>query len=277
MICPICKTEIKDDSKFCAKCGSRIPRCPVCGKVFYRKVRFCTEDGTPIPEELFEGLSEFREAEAPPPKQHQKMERPQAAEVSRNPKRPKKKKKVFLILGILLLVGAGGYLGYSAAGNIAELISKFSGDGHGEEEAESSESETTESTENETKESAESETEEETEESLPLLSAEEASSEAETEAAAADPVVYFIMNCDKMYFTREDLLSFDAEMCRMARNGIYARLGRAFKDEVLNSYFTQFDWYVPVLSAEEFSETLLNQYQIANRDLIVAYEREMGY
>lgn len=216
----------------------------------------------------------------------------------RNPKRPKKKRNVIFMLGILLLVSAGGYLGYSMAGNMAELISKFSVDDDKEDETENTESET----EQESGDETEEQTEKQAEESLALPSAEEilpetlpdtetrervmpeASALAESErtaqeaaAAASDPVEYFILNCDKMYFTREDLLTFDAGMCRLARNGIYARLGREFKDEALNSYFTQFDWYSPVLSAEEFSETLLNQYQIANRDLIVAYEREMGY
>ncbi len=298
MICPICKCEIRDGSKFCTKCGRKIPRCPACGKVFYQKVRFCTEDGTPIPEELFEGLVEVREKETAPPRQPEDRQRPLEADMPRNPKRPKKKRNVFFMLGILILVSAGGYLGYSMAGNMAELISKFSADDDKEDETEGTESET----EQESGDETEEQTEEQAEESLALPSAEEilpetlpdtetqervmpeASALAESEraaqesaAAALDPVEYFILNCDKMYFTKEDLLTFDAQMCRMARNGIYARLGRKFKDEVLNSYFTQFDWYMPRLSAEEFSETMLNQYQIANRDLIVAYEREKGY
>lgn len=52
MICPICKKNIKDDSKFCGKCGHKIPRCPTCGKVIDKQIRFCIYDGTPIPEEL---------------------------------------------------------------------------------------------------------------------------------------------------------------------------------------------------------------------------------
>ena len=52
MICPICKQEIKDNSKFCGKCGNIVPRCTTCGKVIDRKLRFCVYDGTPVPEEI---------------------------------------------------------------------------------------------------------------------------------------------------------------------------------------------------------------------------------
>ena len=52
MICPICEKKIKDDSKFCGKCGCKIPRCPTCGKVIDKQFRFCIYDGTPISEEV---------------------------------------------------------------------------------------------------------------------------------------------------------------------------------------------------------------------------------
>lgn len=51
MKCQICGQDIPDNSKFCAKCGARIPRCPTCGKVLTKRIRFCANDGTPIPEE----------------------------------------------------------------------------------------------------------------------------------------------------------------------------------------------------------------------------------
>lgn len=61
MICPVCKGIIKDESKFCGRCGSMIPRCPTCGRVITKKSKFCTSDGTPLPEDiiaLFETISE---------------------------------------------------------------------------------------------------------------------------------------------------------------------------------------------------------------------------
>lgn len=52
MKCPICHQEIRDNSKFCGKCGCKIPRCPTCGKVIGQRSRFCTQDGTPLPDEI---------------------------------------------------------------------------------------------------------------------------------------------------------------------------------------------------------------------------------
>lgn len=105
-------------------------------------------------------------------------------------------------------------------------------------------------------------------------SAEETSDPAPKEA---DPLTEFIMNCDSRYFTMEELEGLDADMCRIARNGIYARMGRKFNDEALQSYFSQFDWYVPSIEAGDFQESMLNEYQIFNRDLIVEYEKAKGY
>ena len=69
---------------------------------------------------------------------------------------------------------------------------------------------------------------------------------------------------------------FDKEMCRLARNGIYARCGRKFNDITLQKYFEQYDWYEPEIEPDEFTESLLNEYQIANRDLIIEYEKELS-
>lgn len=109
------------------------------------------------------------------------------------------------------------------------------------------------------------------------------SAEATTAFAAAenmgpeDKLLYFIENSDRETFAVEYLEDFDANMCRLARNGIYARLGRKFKDAAIMEYFGQYDWYNPSIEPENFSDNMLNSYQVANRDLIVAYEEQKGY
>lgn len=47
--------------------------------------------------------------------------------------------------------------------------------------------------------------------------------------------------------------------------------------DLLTSYFSQFSWYVPTIEADSFQESMLNEYEIADRDLIVRYEVEHGY
>ncbi|MBQ4562696.1 MAG: protein kinase [Clostridia bacterium] len=91
------------------------------------------------------------------------------------------------------------------------------------------------------------------------------------------PLEYFIENADKMYFTKADFATFSAYECRIARNSVYAKHGRIFNDAGLRNYFLQYDWYNPSIAPDRFSESLLNKYQMANRDLISEYEREKGY
>lgn len=86
----------------------------------------------------------------------------------------------------------------------------------------------------------------------------------------------FIVNSGKKYFTKDDIKDFTAEELRIARNGVYAVMGRKFNDKALTDYFNKFDWYTPVYDPERFPEEILNDYQIANRDLIIAYEEEKG-
>lgn len=88
---------------------------------------------------------------------------------------------------------------------------------------------------------------------------------------------YILPGSDRRYLSRSDLEGFTAEDCRLARNEIYARHGRMFQDEALQNYFNSFDWYHPSISPDDFDESMLNDYEVANRDLIVAYESEKGY
>ena len=88
---------------------------------------------------------------------------------------------------------------------------------------------------------------------------------------------YILEGSDSKYLTKADLAGLTAEECRLARNEIYARHGRIFKDEAIREYFESFDWYYPTIQPDDFEESMLNDYEIANRDLIVEYESEQGY
>lgn len=74
------------------------------------------------------------------------------------------------------------------------------------------------------------------------------------------------------YLTQEDLVGLDQETLRLARNEIYARHGRKFETEDLNEYFSRQPWYLGYLSAEEFDDAVLNEYEKANLDLIKKVE-----
>ena len=88
---------------------------------------------------------------------------------------------------------------------------------------------------------------------------------------------YILAGSDSRYILKSEIQEFTAEQCRLARNEIYARHGRRFDDEYLQDYFNSKGWYTPTIDPDEFEESLLNSYEIANRDLIVEYEEECGY
>lgn len=67
------------------------------------------------------------------------------------------------------------------------------------------------------------------------------------------------------------------ELC-LARNEIYARHGRKFKDEKIQEYFDNKDWYEGIYSPEEFDAMTspLNDIERANAETIQSYERAIG-
>ena len=75
----------------------------------------------------------------------------------------------------------------------------------------------------------------------------------------------------------DELMGLSAEECRIARNELFARYGRRFQDETLQAYFDSLSWYNGTIDPEDFDESVFNEYEVANRDLIVQYEKEMGF
>lgn len=88
---------------------------------------------------------------------------------------------------------------------------------------------------------------------------------------------YIIFNSGARYLDESDLYSLSPDELRLARNEIYARHGRLFEDEALQSYFDMQDWYHGTIEPSDFSQSMLNDYEIHNVELISNYESEMGY
>lgn len=88
---------------------------------------------------------------------------------------------------------------------------------------------------------------------------------------------YILPNSDSRYLDKSDLDGLSADECRLARNELYARHGRMFDDEGLQAYFNSKDWYSGRIKPSDFQESMLNDYEVYNRDLIVSYEKEKGY
>ena len=96
-------------------------------------------------------------------------------------------------------------------------------------------------------------------------------------AASESDSEYLLADSDSRYLTEDDLAGFTAEQCRLARNEIYARHGRRFKDPALQRYFDSLSWYDGTIEADAFNDSVFNSYERANCSLIIDYEREHGY
>lgn len=90
-------------------------------------------------------------------------------------------------------------------------------------------------------------------------------------------LTWFLDGCTSQVFTRADIEGFDEQTCLYARNGVYARSGRMFNDPDLQAFFSRFSWYYPYVEPADFTSDMLNDCQIQNIALVMAYESEHGY
>jgi hypothetical protein len=79
---------------------------------------------------------------------------------------------------------------------------------------------------------------------------------------------FIFATSDRVRLTPDMLRGLSREQLRLARNEIYARRGRFFRDQQLAAYFGRFDWYKP--SAWDVP---LNAVEQANINLIASMER----
>ena len=95
-----------------------------------------------------------------------------------------------------------------------------------------------------------------------------------TDAPTAESVVvsegFILPFSSSRYLTQYDLWGLNIEELRIARNEIYARHGRRFRDEELQAHFDAMPWYIPTLLLGE--EPLLTDLERANVELIQVFE-----
>lgn len=297
MKCPFCQQEIEENDKFCMKCGNRIPRCPTCGRVMNANDRFCEYDGTPIPKQ-----EEPKPAAVKPDGQGGKLDAPISAEaptaaVSRPERRrmeaaqreaARKKRQTAIFAGLLIVVAlvtliVGLFL-MGRGSSDALFQPKVTKPAQTDERTEPTETEKqTQPTEEETPDTtAPAETTEATtaptdtvpQQTEPATEPTQPPTQPQpTELDPDERILYIIMNSDTILFTAEDLEGFDEDMCILARNGIYARHGRKFKSQSIQEYFEQFEWYVPTIEPDNFSDQVFNYIESHNIATIRDYER----
>lgn len=88
---------------------------------------------------------------------------------------------------------------------------------------------------------------------------------------------YVLPESDSAYYSTADLSGLSDQELYVARNEIYARHGRTFKNADLQNWFNQMSWYQGIYSPEEFdSKVQLNDYEKQNANTILALEKSRG-
>ena len=91
---------------------------------------------------------------------------------------------------------------------------------------------------------------------------------------------YIIPGSNTYYLTESDIADMSIQVLCYARNEIYARYGRRFESNELQTYFDSQSWYSGSIDPSAFSNTMLNSYETANIELLKNREyalRAEGY
>ena len=83
---------------------------------------------------------------------------------------------------------------------------------------------------------------------------------------------YILPYSSSRYLTYEDIRNLSSKELRLARNEIYARHGRLFKDDELQRYFNSKSWYFGRVRSEDFTDSMLSAVEKANIEFIRSYE-----
>ena len=90
------------------------------------------------------------------------------------------------------------------------------------------------------------------------------------------------LNADEYFFPTSSIFPLDPTVLEgfsgytlwIGRNEIYARHGRQFTNEYLQQYFNRCTWYHGEIPPQEFQESVLNQIERDNVQLLIALEKE---
>ena len=120
-------------------------------------------------------------------------------------------------------------------------------------------------------------TEEEPDDPAEEETSEEGSSEEDETAAPGkpDPTVtgFYFPDSSERLLTDADIAGLNKNELKIARNEIYARHGRRFKNAELQRWFDSCSWYNGTIAPDQFDDNVLNDIESANaKFLLKAYE-----
>lgn len=90
----------------------------------------------------------------------------------------------------------------------------------------------------------------------------------------------FILELNKRYISAAELDQFSYEQIRYIRNGLYALSGKTFEKQQFIDYFNSKTWYSPYTYYVQDDPVVVarfNEYQKANWNVVIAYEKVRGW
>jgi len=82
---------------------------------------------------------------------------------------------------------------------------------------------------------------------------------------------------DRDSITAGDLAQFEQHEVRQLLNALYARHGYTFESEENKRFFGRMKWYTSAGTSMDACESLLTSTERANKEVIVSYEKRMGW
>ena len=104
-----------------------------------------------------------------------------------------------------------------------------------------------------------------------IATAEKAEADKKNAVAKKDSE-YIIPDSYSRYLTESDISGLSLQQLNYAKNEIYARRGRKFDSVELQEYFGSKSWYRGTIEPSQFTNDMLNDYEIKNADLLSARE-----
>ena len=104
-----------------------------------------------------------------------------------------------------------------------------------------------------------------------IATAEKAETDKKNAVAKKDSE-YIIPDSNSRYLTESDISGLSLQQLNYAKNEIYARRGRKFDSVELQEYFGSKSWYRGTIEPSQFTNDVLNEYEIKNADLLSARE-----
>ena len=270
MKCPNCGNSLSDSAKFCPKCGTKLG---AAGSPASGNIPAQGRGQRPAPSGARPGQPP-RGAQPPRTPQTPRAAAPNpSVQPPQYPQHAGKKSRAPLIIAIIaaVVVISGAAVGatlffVNRSREKAEITSNVWG---GAEDGEKKEKQT-ETVAAGTSQSVREPVTEAVTTSQPVTTAPAETVGSETPAGVEG---YILPDSSVRYLTDQDLAGLSSDQLRLARNEIYARHGRKFKDEALQAYFNSQPWYTGTVEPDRFNDdALLNDVERKNLDLIKARE-----